>query len=181
MSRTTVLRSADTPPFVKYSSTPVEESPSVDVSRLVMQLALNHMRTRLLAGHAPQPWSTLPKLLAVLKAYGERVAELREYGEADGITLREESEAAFSSFIKSNAYARRASLVLLDNGNLRAIWKADDGSHVGVQFHGGEVASYVIFKRRDRGADISRVAGTDTLDGVRGQIRAFGLDELVSG
>ena len=106
---------------------------------------------------------------------------LREYGESDGITLKTDSEAAFSNFIKSNAYTRRASLVLLDNGNLRAVWKDDDGSHIGIQFHGGQVASYVVFKRRDHGADISRVAGTDTLDGVRGQIRAFGLDKLMSG
>lgn len=181
MSPRTVLRSDGAPSFVKYSSIRVQGSSSVDLSRLEMQLAPSRMRTRLLAGLTPQRGSALPRLLAVLKAYGERVAELREYGEADGIILRAESEAAFLSFIKSNAYARRAFLVLLDNGNLRAIWKDDDGSHVGVQFHGGQVASYVIFKRRDHGADISRVAGTDTLDGVRAQIRGFGFGELMSG
>ena len=181
MSPRTVLRSAGAPSFVKYGSIRFQESSSVELSRLVMQPAPGRMRTRLLAGHTPQRGSALPGLLAVLKAYGERVAELREYGEADGITLRAESEAAFSSFIKSNTYARRASLVLLDNGNLRAVWKDDEGSQVGVQFHGGQVASYVIFKRRDHGEGISRVADTDTLDGVRGQIRAFGLDALVSG
>lgn len=181
MSAITVLRSDDAPPFVRHRRTSAQESTSDDLSPWVPPSNLDLILAKLLAHHAPQPWSTLPRLLTVLKAYGERVAELQEYGEADGITLRAESKAAFSSFIKSNAYARRASLVLLDNGNLRAVWKDDDGSHVGVQFHGGQVASYVIFKRRGHGADISRVAGKDTLDGVRGQIRAFGLDGLVSG
>ena len=131
--------------------------------------------------HSSQPWPALLRLPTVLSAYAERVATLREYGEADGITLRAESEDAFLNFIKSNAYTRRASLVLLDNGNLRAVWKDDDGRHVGVQFRGGQAASYVIFKRRDHGAETSRVAGKDTLDGVRGQIRAFGLEKLMSG
>lgn len=117
----------------------------------------------------------------VLDAYRERIATLREYGQADGVALRTESEAAFFEFIKSNAYARRAFLVILDNGNLRAVWQDDDGGHVGVQFHGEQVASCVIFKRRAHGAETSRVAGKDTLDGVREQIRAFGLDGLVSG
>ncbi|WP_419934132.1 hypothetical protein [Candidatus Palauibacter sp.] len=137
--------------------------------------------TNLLADHAPQPWSALLRLPTVLSAYEERVATLREYGEADGITLRAASEDAFLNFIKSNAYTRQASLVLLDNGNLRAVWKSDDGSHVGVQFRGGQAAGYVIFKRRDHGAETSRVAGKDTLDGVRGQIRAFGLEKLMRG
>ena len=136
MSPRTVLRPAGAPPFVKYGSIRLQESSSVELSRLVMQLALGRMRTRLLAGHTPQRGSALPKLLAVLEAYGERVAELREYGEADGITLRAESEAAFSSFIKSNTYARRASLVLLDNGNLRAVWKTTKAVKLESSFTG---------------------------------------------
>ncbi len=176
-----VLRFDDAPPFVRHRRTSAQESTSDDLSPWVPPPNLDLILTRLLAHHAPQPWSALPGLLTALKAYGERVAELQEYGEADGVTLRAESEAAFLSFVKSNAYAGRASLVLLDNGNLRAVWKDDDGSHVGIQFHGRQVASYVIFKRRAHGAETSRVAGKDTLDGVRGQIRAFGLDKLVSG
>ena len=178
---TTVLQSNDAPSFVRYRPTRVQEPSWPALTRLVANLTAKRMQASLLAGYAPQPWAALERLPTVLDAYRERVAKLREFGEADGITLRRESEAAFFDFIKSNAYTGKASLVLLDNGNLRAVWKDDDGSHVGVQFHGEEIASCVIFKRRTRGAEVSRVAGKDTLDGVRKQIRVFGLDGLVSG
>ncbi len=181
MSPTTVLRSDDAPPFVQNRPTRAQESTSGHLNPWVTEPNLDLPLTNLLADHAPQPWPALLRLPTVLSAYEERVATLREYGEADGITLRAASEGAFLNFIKSNAYTRQASLVLLDNGNLRAVWKSDDGSHVGVQFRGGQAASYVIFKRRDHGAETSRVAGKDTLDGVRGQIRAFGLEQLMSG
>ena len=175
----TVLRSDDAPSFVTYGSTQIQES--LDLSRLATQQAPRRTRPRLLVRLAPPPWLLVEGLAMVLNAYRERIATLRQYGQADGVTLRTESEAAFFDFIKSNAYTGRASLVLLDNGNLRAVWKDDDGNHVGVQFHGQQVASYVIFKRQAHGAETDRVVGKVTLDRVRQQIRAFGLDGLVSG
>ena len=175
----TVLRCDDAPSFVTYGSIRIREP--LDLSRLAPQQAPGHRRMSLRVRLAPSPWLLVKGPPSGLNSYRERIATLREHGQADGVTLRAESEAAFFDFIKANAYARKASLVLLDNGNLRAVWKDDDGGHVGVQFHGGRVASYVIFRRRDHGAAVSRVAGKDTLDGVRKQIRAFGLDGLVSG
>ena len=98
----------------------------------------------------------------------------------DGITLNALSAEEFYLFVKSAPYTRRASLVLIDNGNLRAAWRGDDGSHVGVQFHGEQSASYVIFKRRPSTSDVSRVSGKDTLDGVKRQIHVFGLETLLN-
>lgn len=176
----TVLRSPDAPPFVTYRDTS-REGPEARPFRLPSRSAPAYSRTNLLIDHEPHPWSALSRLPDALNAYRQRVAVLREYGEEDGITLSTASQTAFSDFVKSNAYPRRASLVLLDNGNLRATWRGDDGSHVGIQFRGGQDASYVIFKRRQGGTDVSRVAGKDTLHGVRKQIRAFGLEALMAG
>ena len=64
----------------------------------------------------------------------------------------------------------------MDNGNFRAIWKDRNGDHLGVQFLGEQMAEYVIFKQRPSVESVSRVAGIDTLEGVRTQLQAFDLD-----
>ncbi len=69
--------------------------------------------------------------------------------------------------------------MLVDNGNIRAIWKDGQSSHLGLQFLGGGMAQYVIFRRRGSGQQISRVAGRDSLKGVLRQIDAFDLDALL--
>ncbi len=67
----------------------------------------------------------------------------------------------------------------MDNGNLRAIWKDDQGARLGLQFLGGSIVQYVIFKRRSQGQPISRVTGRDSLEGLERQIDAFELDSLL--
>ena len=73
----------------------------------------------------------------------------------------------------------RRSMILVDNGNLRAVWDGNDGEHFGLQFVGSHALQYVIFRRRTGSSHISRVAGNDTLDGVKRQIRAFELEALL--
>ncbi len=113
--------------------------------------------------------------------YIRRIKLLRGYAEEDGIQVNRASEMDFWSFVRNSAlHSNRARLALLDNGNLRAVWKGEDSSHVGIQFLGNQKAEYVIFKRRPASEDISRVAGIDTLGGVRKQIHAFALTSLVN-
>ena len=107
--------------------------------------------------------------------YEDRIDYLRRVGHEDGIELNKSSEDDFYLFIKATRSTRKASLVLTDSGNLRSVWKGDDGEHIGVQFHGGEIGSYVIFKRRSSAQKISRSCGKDTLDGVRRQIGVLDL------
>ena len=114
------------------------------------------------------------------QSYSQRIDELREYGLEDGTSLNEASEDDFWTFIGSSGFTRRAGLVLMDNGNLRAVWKGADSDHLGVQFLGRQMAEYVIFKRRPASADVSRVAGIDTLSAIREQIDTFDLTSLVN-
>jgi hypothetical protein len=72
-----------------------------------------------------------------------------------------------------------AEVVLLDNGNLRIIWEDEDGNHFGLQFRGDRMLQYVIFRRRRGSSDISRMAGRDTFDGVKRQVRTFQLETLL--
>ena len=112
--------------------------------------------------------------------YRDRIDLLREYGKEDGIEVNADSEADFCAFIRSAPRSAKAGVVLMDNGNLRAVWKGENDSHLGIHFRGQQRATYVIFKKRLGTDDVSRVSGSDTLSGIRKQIRAFDLTSLVS-
>ena len=114
------------------------------------------------------------------EAYRNRIEALRGYGEDDEIKVSEDSERDFWAFVHSELLSEKAALFLTDNGNLRAVWKGEDSSHVGIQFLGQQKAEYVIFKRREVSEDVYRVAGVDTLGGVRKRIQDFDLTSLVS-
>ena len=114
------------------------------------------------------------------QAYALRIKELHRYATDDGIQLNPDSERDFWSFMDSIQIANRAGLILMDNGNLRAVWQGAESSHVGIQFLGEQKVEYVVFKRRTDSDDVSRVAGIDTLNGVKKRIRAFGLASLVN-
>lgn len=116
---------------------------------------------------------------AVFQAYRERIEALRVNGEQDGYWVSSESELDFWRFIESNRGFRKGNLVLMDNGNLRAVWKDKKGTHLGLQFLGRGTVQYVIFKRRQATETISRVAGRDSLEGIRRQINAFDLQSLL--
>lgn len=113
--------------------------------------------------------------------YRERIAVLREAAEEEGIEWSEDSQRDFQAFVTGNSGWRRGSIVLMDNGNLRAVWDDDhdDDRHVALQFLGGGQIQYVIFKLRPGESRASRAAGNDTFDGIKRQIAAFDLNSLV--
>lgn len=125
------------------------------------------------------PPSTYDRAAAIAR-YRERLAEIREAAEDEDIEWSETSEQDFRAFVTDNPGWRKAALGLMDNGNLRAVWKGDDGSHLGLQFLGGRFGEYVIFKQRSAEMPVSRVSGVDTLQGLVAQVRAFNLDETVT-
>ncbi len=119
------------------------------------------------------------KMLQTVSSYDSRINALREQAASDGDSINHESEIGFLEYFRSNPLIRRGRLVLLGNGNLRAVWKGDDEAHVGLQFLGEQMIQYVIFKRRQPALPVSRVTGIDNVSGVRKQIRAFDLEDLV--
>ena len=64
------------------------------------------------------------------KDYLLRIEVLRSDAEDYGFVLNEASEKDFWQYIRSVPFAQKAGLVLVDNGNLRAVWKGDDESHL---------------------------------------------------
>ena len=112
----------------------------------------------------------------VIAKYEARLELLRDLGAQDDIELSELSKRDFFLFIDSALYMCVASLVLMDNGNIRALWKFGDDDLVGIHFRGNGMASYVIFKHISQG-DVSRDFGMTSLDGIRTEIRRFGFEE----
>jgi hypothetical protein len=112
--------------------------------------------------------------------YQKRIGELARFGAFEDILLNEASENDFWTFERSPEFTRPAGLALMENGNLPAVWKGNNGDHIGLHFIGDRTVNYVIFKQRLGAEQISRVAGNDTLDGVKKQIRAFDLASLVN-
>lgn len=112
--------------------------------------------------------------------YFKRVAELRTYVAQDGNELNRESEEDFWLFVVKEFGFRKGNLVVTDNRNLRIVWKDGQGTHLGLQFLGGGEVQYVIFKRRAASQKISRVAGRDSVEGVKSQIDSFELSTLLN-
>lgn len=116
---------------------------------------------------------------STFQAYRTRILSLRDAAIQEGDCLNYASEYYFWHFVSSNPLLRRGNLVLVDNGNLRAVWKDGQGTHLGMQFLDDGMIQYVIFKQRVAGLPPSRVAGRDTADGIWRQISAFDLTSLI--
>lgn len=114
-----------------------------------------------------------------LSDYDKRLRVLGELAMRDGSFINEESLRGLTEFFLCNPFIRRGRLVLMENGNLRAVWKGAPQAHVGLQFLDRRTVQYVIFARREPSAATSRAAGTDTIQGVRRQIEAFDLADLI--
>ena len=112
-------------------------------------------------------------------AYKDRIRLLKEQADLDGYSLSQPSKAAFLEFIERNPQVKRGRLVLMENGNLRAVWKGDNGAHIGLQFRDRQSIQYVIFKQRKPSAPVSRVSGSDTMEGISRQIEAFDLGNVL--
>ena len=97
----------------------------------------------------------------------------------EGLVINWASRDNFEAFIRQRPGMRKGDLVLMDNGNLRATWKDDHEALLGLQFLGGMMVQFVIFKRRDIGQPVSRVAGRDDFKGLDRQIVAFELSSLL--
>ena len=109
------------------------------------------------------------------QAYRFRIDALRSSAALDGLEVNEFSVRDFWSFIGSLDLSRQAGLALMDNGNMRAVWKGKDDSHLGLHFLGEQQVQYVIFKQRSGNKRILRAAGRDSFEGVRRQIGAIDL------
>ena len=117
---------------------------------------------------------------AIRQGYLRRIEELRGEARLDAVSWNGDSEADLLAFISANPGWHQGRLGLMDNGNLYAVWKDAAGSLLSIQFRGRQFAEFVIFQRRPGATEVSRIAGSDTLAGVKRQIGSFDLLGVVS-
>ena len=117
----------------------------------------------------------------IRKAYQKRIRELAKYGAEEGIAINPESREDFEAFIEQRPRWRKGSTELLNNGNLRAVWKDDAGNHLGLQFLGNQNLEYVIFRRRANPGEKLREAGRDAFAGIDQRVEQPDLLRLVTG
>ena len=108
----------------------------------------------------------------------KRIEELRSAAEEEGLLWSEDSLSNAIAFVESNGSLSRPGVFVLENGNIRFLWVADDGSQVGLQFLGNEEFQYVCFAKRQDGT-IERSLGNRAIEGFDLFLKALGLDSLV--
>lgn len=121
----------------------------------------------------------LGNLPDTVSAYDDRISVLEEQAYVEGYFLNSGSKEAFQDFFRNNPLIRLGRLALLENGNLRAVWKGDNSSHIGLQFLDNGFIQYVLFKQRHADFPVSRAYGRDTPRGILRQISAFQLGEIL--
>ena len=119
------------------------------------------------------------RIQAKFDAYTSRIHSLQEDAIEDGYQLNVASEVDFWVFMHSVPNIRRGNMVLLENGNLRVIWRDNLGSQIALQFLGGGIVQYVIFRHRKPEYLPSRAYGRDSFDGIERLINTFELGFLL--
>ncbi len=130
--------------------------------------------------------STIHDLLALTEQssatrarFERRLLLLADEAEAAGDAINPDSEVAFRWFLNRYEFLRAGRLFLMENGNLRATWKGERETHVGLQFLSHNSVQYVIFTRRPSSRTISRVHGYDTLDAIPRLLAAYELEDIL--
>lgn len=130
--------------------------------------------------HARRQEEFAQKRLKAAKAAKARIDELKTDAQAEQQAVSLESEQDLLAFLDHCVFTRRPFITLLDNGNLRVLWKNKAGEQIGIQFRGGKQVQYVFFARRDGSEFMARVSGRDSLMCIRLQIEALNLLRLMT-
>ena len=78
--------------------------------------------------------------------YQRRIAYLRADGEIDGVEINPSSETDFWEFVGIVSDWRQASLILVDDGSLRAVWRGQEEDRINLEFLGDGVVELAIFE-----------------------------------
>lgn len=121
------------------------------------------------------------KHLAAFNSARSRIDELKSAAQLEDQPVNAASEKDLLAFLNTKLFARRPYITLLDNGNLRALWKNSAGEQIGLQFRGGKTVQYVFFSRRADGPPfVARCSGRDTLANIDRLIEAHDLAQLAT-
>jgi hypothetical protein len=110
-----------------------------------------------------------------------RIGELKRLGAEEGLPWSPESEDDFWAFVSLWPRLREPGLVLMDNGNLRAMWRNAAGEQVALEFRGYRQVYFVFFARRPEGPPMARSVGEDSVVRINEKIAGDNLTGLLRG
>ena len=114
---------------------------------------------------------------SIHEIYEKRIEELNAFAseEEDHPGVRDESKRDFWKFMGSVFFEKEVSVVLMDDGNLGVTWEMDNEGENAIQidFLGDNLTRYLLVREGAPPPKIFHNTGTDTLEGVENQIRAF--------
>ena len=133
------------------------------------------------AEHAVAAVERQLKLTDLRRIYESRIEFLREAAEEDELVMNETPVDEFWRFFDEFEPIGRASLVLILEGDLRAIWRTGPENHIGIHFKGDGTVHYVVFKRMLGSDTVTRTSGACTLSEVAELISRYRMGRLVFG
>lgn len=114
-----------------------------------------------------------------IDAYDERIGYLKKEANLDGYDLNSNSLICFLEFLRKSSTTKTGDLTLLENGNLRAVWKNGATDRIGLQFMNRGILQYVIFMEQKDSTRVLRVYGRDTINAIMERISSMGLSHLL--
>ena len=174
-------------PKLKTTPTDFSEIPTIESEEnndILRQAGLRDL-TQLDVETAPSPKATEHLIETHKETAGiharirQRIELLKEIGEEEEIAYNANSEQDLWRFLKRLSFIKSPKLFLLDNGNLRAVWKGDGGKHIGLQFLGDEQIQFVIFSKRGEHNNMARIRGRDDFAGIARQLDASAIGDVI--
>jgi hypothetical protein len=115
---------------------------------------------------------------APIAGLDERLDDLREAAEDEGIPYSVAAETVLRQFLFEIGATVRPSLFLMDDGALQAKWANLNGEQIALEFRANGSVRLVYFVRRPDG-NLYRGFGTDSLSGALCQSRSLGMVPLM--
>jgi hypothetical protein len=118
----------------------------------------------------------------VKQAVLSRLKDLHEIALDEELSIRGASESDFRDLVIDRFKpTNRPAVSLLENGNLRAVWKDQGGQQVGLQFRGDGWAQYVFFALTYPEGTLSTSVGRIKLSSALALIKDWRLSGLLFG
>lgn len=132
------------------------------------------------SAHSPsQPLGRVSITIEAHNAFDDRVIELFDIAEDEGISIDLQSLNDFREFIDTFHFIKPGALFLLDNGQMNLVW-TDKGvsGRVSIVFLGNELGSFAII-RHWGDEQKSSIVGTDKLRSMMQHVEANQLQHLL--
>ena len=108
-----------------------------------------------------------------------RIRELDDFARSEGFRVNPASKRTFWRFFERCPFATQPGLVLLDNGNLRAVWGDMRPTHVGLQFLPNGQIQYVLFARPPYSHGVMRGRGRAGAANIPTLLEGHGLADVL--